>query len=320
MVSLIADIGATNARFALISPAGAEAVRVLSCQSYQSLIDAILAYLDQVGMAQAINRAAISIAAPIQGDLVSMTNHGWSFSIEATRQHFGWQRLDVVNDFTAVALCLPRLQPRDYRQIGGGTARAGSPMAVLGAGSGLGVSGLFQQGDLWHPLSGEGGHATLAATNRREATILDIARDLSPTGHVSGEFFLCGGGLERLYHCLALADGETVLVPDAARISETGLNNHDPRARETLEIFSAFLGNCAGNLALTLGSFGGVYLAGGIVPRWGAWFDQSPFRAAFEAKGRYRDYLANIPTCLITHPFPAFLGLETILNQGVLAG
>ena len=316
MISLIADIGATNARFALVSAAGVEAVRVLSCAAYQSFDDAILAYLDQVDGHRQTRRAAISIAAPIKGDKVQMTNHGWTFSIQALRQHFGWLSLDIVNDFTAVALCLPRLLPQDYRQIGGGKARAHAPMAVLGAGTGLGVSGLFPQGRFWHPLSSEGGHATLAATNEREEKILSIARGLSPTGHVSGEYFLCGSGLERLYRCLMIADGlnaETMPLT-AAEISESGLNGQDSRAREVMTIFSAFLGNAAGNLALTLGSFGGVYLAGGIVPRWGEWFDQSPFRTAFEAKGRYRDYLADIPTYLITHSFPAFLGLETIFK------
>lgn len=317
MHALIADIGATNARFAINGPNGVVSVRVLSCEAFTSINAAISAYLAQIQPAAMPVRAAISIAAVVNGDTVSMTNHGWSFSINNLRRDFGFAVLHVVNDFTAIALSIPRLTPADMRQIGSGTIKEGAPIAVLGAGTGLGVSGLIPSGHKWIPLAGEGGHVTLAATNQREAAILEYAQRLSHTGHVSGEFLLCGKGLERLYECIAHVDGITDAPGiSAAEISQNGCNGSNPCARATIDQFCCFLGNVAGNLALTLGSFGGVYLAGGILPRWGGVFDQSPFRNSFINKGRYQAYMDSIPTFLITHPFPAFPGLELLLDQG----
>lgn len=315
MTYLIADIGATNARFAVRTDAGITATCVLPCVAYPSLAAAIEHYLGTMPTPPILHGAAICIAAAVQGDRITMTNHGWDFSITSLRQHFGWPICHVVNDFTAVALSLPHLKPQDYHILAPGNVMPNMPMAVLGPGTGLGVSGMIPTGNGWQPLSGEGGHVTLAARNDREAAILAIARPQSPNGHVSAEYFLCGSGLERLYRTIAILEGkDTVTVPNPATISNDGCSGTDPIAVETIALFCSFLGNVAGNLALTLGSTGGVWLAGGILPRWIGQVDFTPFIEAFYDKGRFRSYLDTMPVRLITDPFPAFIGLEALIR------
>jgi glucokinase len=324
MTDLIADIGATNARFALVGDglrdAGPEAIRVLSVQAYDGLADAMAAYLDATGTsADGIERAAICIAGPVTGDLVTMTNHPWSFRQSDLISEFGLTALHVMNDFTAMALALPRLKRADRHQVGGGEPVHGTAMAVLGPGTGLGVSGLIPldsstRGEVsWQPLSGEGGHVTLAAETEREAAILATQRAL--TGHVSAEDFICGRGLVALYEAICRTDGKPLpsrLTP--ADVTNRALESTDTVAVETVNCFCGWLGNVAGNLALTIGANGGVHIAGGIVPRLGRHFDASPFRARFEQKGRFQPYLAAIPTYVVIHEFPAFLGLISRLH------
>ena len=329
MTKLIADIGATNARFALLDDGlqhgGPEAIRVFSVQSYPGLDDAIDSYLSATGVsADGITRAAICVAGPVQGDRVTMTNHPWKFSQNEIRERFGLIDLRVLNDFTAMALALPRLKTSDRRQIGGKAPSKDGPKAVLGPGTGLGVSGLITTSanphqQIWQPLAGEGGHVTLAAMTDREAAILTTERQR--TGHVCAEDFLCGRGLVSLYHAICATDGTAParhLIP--ADVTNRALDRSDPVAVETVELFCGWLGSVAGNLALTLGATGGVYIAGGIIPRLGDFFDRSTFRDRFQQKGRFEEYLAPIPAFVVTHEFPAFLGLMAALDQANPAG
>jgi glucokinase len=242
-----------------------------------------------------------------------MTNHPWNFSIRALRDRLGFERLEVINDFTALALALPRLAPDERMAVGGGAAAAGAPIGVLGPGSGLGVSGLVPSGSRWIALTGEGGHATMAPANDRESAVLDRMR--RHFDHVSAERALSGPGLVNLYNTLAAIDGVPARGFTAAQITDLATRAEDPLCRETTMIFCAMLGSMAGNLALTLGARGGVYVGGGIVPRLGQTFVESPFRERFEAKGRLQVYLAAIPTFVVTHPLPAFLGCAALLAQ-----
>jgi glucokinase len=221
-------------------------------------------------------------------------------------------RLEVVNDFTANALALPRLGPRDRRQVGGGLPVAQTPIGVLGPGSGLGVSALVPAAGGWIPLASEGGHATMPAATDREDAVLSLMRHRFD--HVSAERALSGPGLVNLYAALAELDGIPAAGYTPAQITDPAIGAADRRCREATEMFCAMLGTVAGNLAVTLGARGGIYIAGGIVPKLGPVFDMSPFRARFEAKGRFRDYLATIPTYVVTNPVPAFLGLVGLLG------
>jgi glucokinase len=310
---LIADIGGTNARFALAVP-GEEPrhALVLPCAEFAGPAEAAEAYLARVSPDQRPVRAAFAIAAAVTGDAVEITNNAWKFSIAETERRLGVERLQVVNDFTAVALCVPLLQQSHRVAIGGGAAVPALPIGVLGPGTGLGVSALVPGAGTWHALATEGGHVTMPAANAREARVIDWLRGLYE--HVSAERVLSGPGLMSLYSALNEIDGKEPLPYTPDVISAKGLDGSCPVCRETLQMFFAMLGTIAGNVALTLGARGGVYIAGGILPRMVEAFAASPFRARFEAKGRFHPYLAAIPTYLITHPYPAFLGLSGLVK------
>lgn len=310
---LLADIGATHARFTLeTAPGNFSAVRVLKCDDYTGIVPLIRAYLhDHQG--SRIQHAAFAIANPIDGDDVRMTNRDWAFSIEAVRREFGLYTLLIVNDFTALAMSLPGLQASDVMQIGGGTAVAKSVIGVLGPGTGLGVSGLIPTSDGFVTLGSEGGHVNFAPCDEREYAILQFAWKEWP--HVSTERLISGPGLELIYRALAARHQQQVRALSAQEIMHAALHEAEPLSLETLECFCAMLGSFAANLAVTLGAFGGIYIGGGIVPLMGEKFAASLFRSRFEAKGRFSSYLAQIPTYVITTPNPAFYGVSAILSE-----
>lgn len=312
---LLGDIGGTNARFAWQTHAGAAPtdVATYACADHASLLAAIEHYLAEHGKA-GVAACAVGIANPITGDTVRMTNHHWSFSIADLKRALGLQRLAVINDFTALALSLPALGPADLRPIGRGTAAPGMPMAVLGAGTGLGVSGLIPTGrGHCMPINGEGGHATLAASDDREAAIIDRLRHRF--GHASAERALSGPGLVNLYEAACMLAGETARALNPSDVIDLARGGADPFCRDAIELFCSFLGNVAGNLALTLGARGGVFVGGGIAPRLFAELEGSVFRARFEGKGRFLDYLAQIPTVVIdAQVSPALIGASRALD------
>ena len=311
---LVGDVGGTNARFALIDKAGTIArTRVLATEDYPSLGAAMAAYLALEAPAEPPCAAAVAVASPVTGDTVSFTNHPWSFSIAALQHELGLERLLVVNDFAANARALPHLQPDERMVVGGGAPVAKLPLGALGPGTGLGVSALIWTGTGWAVIAGEGGHATMAAADEREAAVL--ARMRRHFDHVSAERVLSGPGLVNLYETLAEIEGVPAAPFTAAQIADQRLGENEPLCREALAMFCAMLGTMAGNLALTLGARGGIYIAGGIVPRLGARFAESGFRARFEAMGRFQPYLAAIPTYVVTTPIPAFLGLRALLDE-----
>ena len=315
---LLADIGGTNARFAWQAGpcAPVEAVLTLPCAEHGSLAEAVHRYLRQSRRTMPPD-CAIAIANPVVGDRVSMTNRHWTFSIRELKARLGLRRLLVLNDFTALALALPRLGTSDRWQLGGGDAEPGAAIGLIGPGTGLGVSGLLPDGrGGWLPIQGEGGHGTLGATTVREDAVLALLREWH--GHVSAERAICGQGLVDLHSALQQLDGAPGEQLPAEAITEAALAGRDARCSEALELFCAFLGIAAGNLALTLGARGGVYIGGGIVPRLGRWFAGSPFRARFEAKGRFAAYLQPVPVYVIDTPqSPAFLGAAQALDTGV---
>lgn len=319
---LLGDVGGTNARWAWQAhpQAAFEHVRVLACSSFDAIDACIAHYLDSEALSTP-RAAAFGIATAVLGDTVEMTNHPWRFSIAGLQRSLGVERLRVLNDFEALALALPALVPGDVCQVGGGAAVAGANLAVLGAGTGLGVAGLVADGQGgWNAVVGEGGHATLAATNAREASLLAVLRERF--GHVSAERALSGPGLVNLYGALCVLDGVAAQPLGPAEVLARGLGEgrgqgglHCPQCTEALSSFAALLGSTAGNLALTLGARGGVYVGGGIAPRLGRHLESLPFRARFEDKGRFRPYLAAIPSWIVTAPAPALLGAARALDE-----
>jgi len=312
-LGLLGDVGATNARFALLGPdRRMTAPKTFAVADFASLAEAIEAYLAQEGGARPTH-GALAVAAPIVGDAVSMINHPWSFSIAALGGRLALEHLSVLNDFVANALAIPHLAAGDVAKIGAGQPAAGASIGVLGPGSGLGVSGLIRSEGRQVAVEGEGGHATLAPANARESAVLDRLR--ARFGHVSAERALSGPGLVNLYDALCELTGEAAPALSPADITDPSRLSADPRARETVTMFCAMLGTVAGNLALTLGARGGVYIAGGIAPRLGPAVFGPPFRERFEDKGRLHGYLAATPTYLILRPTPALLGMAARLES-----
>jgi glucokinase len=309
---LVADIGGTNARFALIAPDGQIACpwRCL-VDDHASMAQAIEAYLAQAG-GQRPRQAALAVAGPVIGDRVTMTNHPWSFSFNALANSLGFERLRVVNDFVANALAIPHLSQESRAQIGSGAPVPGASIGVIGPGSGLGVSALVPSPAGLTPVEGEGGHVTMSPADEKESRVIEILR--RRYGHVSAERVISGPGLVNIYSALCEASGAAPHDYIPEQISDPAVLQGDAFAGEALAMFCAMLGTVAGNLALTLGARGGVYIAGGIVPRLGVYFERSQFRVRFESKGRFDNYLKDIPTYVITHPALALLGAGALLG------
>ena len=308
---LLADIGGTNARFALEhGPGRIGNIRTLACAGFPRFEDAARSYLTECP--GGVRHAVIAIANPVGTDLIRMTNHDWSFSTMAARRELGLQTLLVVNDFSALAMALPTLGAGDLVQIGGGQAKPHSVMGLVGAGTGLGVSGLVPAGGRWVALQSEGGHVAFSPFDAREVAVLEHCWERYE--HVSAERLISGPGIELIREALAARAGVRVAALDTAAIVERGLDGSDTLCRETLDCFCSMLGTVAGNLAVTLGAKGGLYIGGGVVPRLGAYFALSPFRARFENKGRFSAFNAQIPTLLITAPYPALPGAAAILS------
>lgn len=309
-LTLIGDIGGTNARFAVAEQGRYADLQHLEVHHYATLQEALRQYLAALPPPRRPRRAALALAGPIAGDDVSLTNGAWSFSISGLQKALGFTSLVVINDFAANALAIPYLRPADCFAIGAVAGTTRGPVGILGPGTGLGVSALVPANGRWDLLPGEGGHVTMPAEDDSEERILAILR--RRFGHVSAERVLSGAGLVNLYHALSEIAGAAAVNYTPAEVTAHALDGTDARCVAAFGHFCAMLGTVAGNLALTLGATGGIYLAGGILPRFKQALAASGFRARFEAKGRMTDYLRRIPTLLILNEEPALLGLANL--------
>jgi glucokinase len=303
---LLADVGGTHARFGVVTSRGEDIARIreLACDDHASLEAAIDSYLRETEAPRPAS-CAIAIAAPVNGDRVSMTNRDWSFSIASLRLRLGVDRMLALNDFTALALALPTLSADETEAVGAGEAVAGAPIALIGPGTGLGVGGLIDVGTRPVPITSEGGHVTLSAEDEREEHLVVALR--REFGHSSAERALSGSGLVHLYHFACAEANRAPLQLAPEEVTARALARSDEACVEAVELFFALLGGVAGNLALTLGARGGVYIGGGIVAQLGDWIHRSAFRARFEAKGRRQPYLSSIPVRLIRPASPPAL-------------
>ncbi|MBK7059871.1 MAG: glucokinase [Rubrivivax sp.] len=326
---LLADIGGTRARFAWQAQPGAEPShpQTLAVADHSGLAQAAAAYLQ--GLSQhlgadyrAPRSAGLAVATAVTGDQVNFTNSHWSFSRLALCQSLGLARPAVVNDFEALALALPQLTPAQWRRHAQPAwpttahAATGTVLAVLGPGTGLGVGAVLKTPVGWQAIAGEGGHATLAAGDALEAELIGIVRRQHP--HVSAERLLSGTGLPLLHAALAEVNGWPQLeigeALDAKTIVAQALADDRSAAAQTLDLFCAMLGSFAGDVVLTLGARGGLYIGGGVVPRFADRFFASAFRQRFQAKGRFHDYLAGVPSALITDTRAALNGAAIAID------
>ena len=317
---LVADIGGTNARFALADAAlRADSVRAYAVAAFPSLADAGLAYLGEVGARPA--RAVIAVAGRVVGDEARITNHPWVISVERTRQALGLRSLRLVNDFAAQAMAATRLGDDDVVALGGAGWRtalrdgdAGDrTYAVIGPGTGLGVGALLRRGGRWYPIHTEGGHVGFAPGTPEEIAILQVLS--AEFGRVSAERIVSGMGLVNLHRALGLIAGDDPgPAPTPAEIAARAADG-DARCRRVLDVFCAVFGACAGDLVLTLGAWDGVFLAGGLVPRLLPELQRSGFRQRFEHKGRFASAIAHVPTLAVVHPQPGLLGAAALAER-----
>jgi len=319
LTQLVGDIGGTNARFALVDQhMRPQSARTYAAAKFSSLTEALRQFLSDTNIG-AVDAASIAVATPVTAeDSVAFTNNlNWSFSKVALAKELNIANLHVVNDFTALAMSVPHITPDNLRKIGGGNAMPMQPVGVVGPGTGLGVSGMVPLGSNgdWRALNSEGGHAAASATSKRELDVLALF--IEEFGHVSFERFLSGPGLVNIYSALCKLDGVNAKDLEPAEVTELGLAEKDQQCAETLHLFCGLLGSFAGDLALTLGASGGIYIGGGVVPRLGDFFVQSAFRKRFESKGRVSDEMYPIPTYVIHDPYPGLLGAATLLPSAL---
>jgi glucokinase len=318
---LVADVGGTNARFGWVDGGAGAAVMhaaKLAAAEHPGLGDAIRHYLDGVrerlgASYRPPRRAAVAVATAVSGDEIAFTNSPWCFSRRQLQAQMGLDLLLVLNDFEALALSLPRLRASQLRGHGGVLPQPRGTLVVIGPGTGLGVGAVTETAHGWVALPGEGGHATLSAADDFDSALLQVAR--REFAHVSAERLLSGIGLPVLHRAVATVMARPAEALVAEHIVERGLAGGDEVCERTLDSFCALLGSFAGNVALTLGARGGVYIGGGIVPRLGDRFFRSQFRERFESKGRFRGYLQDIPTALITDTLAALNGAALAIEQ-----
>ncbi|MFC6633221.1 glucokinase [Microbulbifer taiwanensis] len=320
MTSIVADIGGTNARFAIAKPVAGgyqlESLKVVDCRRFGGFDAALRHWLEELEQPRP-QRACIAAAGPLEktdsGSRVYMTNLGWTITTEPLQQEFGFTQLELINDFAALALSLPRLTGDDYQVLRDQPRASGAAMVVLGPGTGLGVAGLGVDNGHYHVLAGEGGHANLAASTERELQLLQIL--MQSRQPVFNEWVLSGSGLVNLYRAVCALNGrqpEELTPPD---VSARGLDNSDPLCRETLLDFLNFLGSAAGDAALYLGARGGVFLGGGILPRIAELLPESDFEQRFLNKGRVEQWMATVPLYALNAGYQALIGAAAHLED-----
>lgn len=310
---LVGDVGGTNARFAVARWTDGGPVldhhESFPAERHPTFLEGVRAFID--GCAVKPSGGVIAVAGPVTDGSIDLTNSPWRVS-EAELQTLGLKPVRLINDFEALAWGAPIVPGQALERLGG--PEAGDPhaaLAVLGPGTGFGVSGLARDADGRQiALPSEGGHACFAPNDAIEDEVLRILRRRYE--RVSIERLICGPGLLNLHRALAEIDGRESHIDDPAAITRQALAEPNSACGATLARFCAILGSVAGDIALTLGARGGVYVAGGIAPRILPFLKASPFRERFERKGRFQPYLAEVPTWVITHEHAALLGAARV--------
>ena len=310
---LVADIGGTNARFALADPHAAtpllaDSVREFPVAAFPSLAEAAAHYLDQVGTRA--RRGVFAVAGRIDGDQARITNHPWVISRSRTAQMLGFDQVHLLNDFAAQAMAIRLFGPDDVVRIGAPDWSPAPPeqartYAVLGPGTGLGVGGLIVRDGRCHPLQTEGGHVSFPPGTPEEIRILELLS--AQFGRVSNERLICGPGLVNIHRALCQIAGVDPGLPTPRDISERAAAG-DALGMRAVDVFCAVFGAIAGDLVLTLGAWDGVFLTGGLVPRMLDSLLHSGFRQRFEAKGRFSPNMAQVPSLAVMHPQAGLLG------------
>ena len=315
---LVGDIGGTNARFALArrdSPGFSDTMTV-PCADFDSAHQAIEYFLN-AKKASPPGIISLAAAGPVVSQTVRFTNNHWNLAAADLAANFDGAKIRLLNDFEAIAYSIPYLDATDCLQVGlpdaGPLAPDNFTVGIVGPGTGLGAVGLKMIDGVSVPIAGEAGHVGFAPATQVQLEILSVLRE--HYDRVSAERLICGPGLENIHWALGRVHGQDWPQRTAEEIFAAAINNQDGRASEAVHLFFEIFGQVAGDFALSIGANDGVFIAGGILPRYPELFANSGFRAGFENKGRYRSMLEKIPTRLILHKHPGLLGAAVVAAQ-----
>lgn len=308
----VADVGGTNIRLAIATEGKLEHIKKYLCNDYETIAIVIKEYMAELSDYE-FEAGCIGIACPVNNDLVVMTNHHWKFSVRALQMELGLKWLHVINDYTAVSMSLPVLSSQQKLQIGPGAVTPDENIAVFGPGTGLGVGHLVPVSEGWQCLDGEGGHVDLPIYDEEDLIVWRFLRE--KYGYASAEEALSGRGITQIYQALAQHRNLSAELTEPADITAKALDGSCQLCEDTLKRFCALMGTFAGNLALNVAARGGVYIAGGIAQRFVDFLQSSDFRTRFEAKGRFQQYVADIPTFVVTEPDHGLIGTAAYLAQ-----
>jgi glucokinase len=311
------DIGGTKTRLGLFEAGGTSLVKIeertYASADYAGLTEIVTAFLAATGAT--CERAAFAIAGPVAGRMARTTNLPWLIDADAIERELGIPHVRLLNDLEAVAYGIGELEADDFLTLNQGKPMAAGNAAIIAAGTGLGMAGLFWDGVRHHPFPSEGGHADFAPTDARQIELLRFLA--AQLGHVSKERVLSGPGLVNIFrfvlHSTGSQDPAWLIEAEeagdpAAEIARAAATLSSPLAVQALDLFAAVYGAEAGNLALTVMATGGVYLGGGITPRIAEKLKEPAFLNGFLAKGRMRPLLEGIPVKVILDDRAALVG------------
>lgn len=312
LTEIVADIGGTNARFAWIEAGGQalQDIESLLCADFGHAVDAIRHYLTRLPAAHRISRICLAVAGPVETDWIDLPNNHWAFSKAALEQALGCP-VTVINDFSAQLLCIPGLQATEVEWLGAARPRPGLVIAAVGAGTGLGVAGLTPGGEI---IPSEGGHLAFAPVDGHEVALLQLLWQQYP--RVSVERLLSGPGLAALHQANAVLAGQAITAPWSPERVSAAARAGDALCLRSVQDFAAILGSVAGEVAIALGARGGVWLAGGILPKLEGLYDRQLLRSRFDAKGRFTHYCSEIPLALVNAAHTGLRGCVRALRQG----
>jgi len=311
-MDLIADVGGTNIRLALLHGETQTHLECFKCDDFDSLETVVAHYLSSKTDVTVAD-ACFGVAGPVHGEVFTMTNLGWTFSVQSLKDSIGFNNVYFINDYTAISMSIPQLGSDDVTPIYAAKGDIDAPRIICGPGTGLGVAQLTKVDGYFECISGEGGHAEFAPNNLRQVKVLEAL--MGKFEHVAVERLLSGQGIVNIFQALAMVDKIDPQQFDASQISQRFIKQSDPLCIETMEIFCDVLAQYLGNMVLTSGAFGGVYIAGGIMPRIIEYIDKQRFIDAYSRKGRFKDYVLKAPIYLITEAQPGLMGASVYLSQ-----
>ncbi|VAW08216.1 Glucokinase [hydrothermal vent metagenome] len=311
---LVADIGGTNARFAL---AARDKDRIITrdsqtfrAEDFETIRDAADAYLEAVTAKP--KAACFAVAGPVSDDVIDFTNSPWVLEVAKIKAALGLDRFMVANDFEALASSLRHLPKSDLVSVKPGMGAPDAPVLVIGPGTGLGQALVLPGNGRDRVIPTEGGHVGLAPGTDEEIEVMKFIAREHP--RVSVERVLSGRGLVNIHRALCAIAGTPRVSLKANEITKAAMTKEYPIAVRAVEMFCGLLGAVAGDAVLATGARGGVVLGGGILPKIREIFLASQFTRRFLDKGRMRDYVERAPVDLIVNDGAALIGAAVILD------